>query len=225
MLRISDINERTGPYWDAYQDERAREGILDNPDYVPEWFLFRMAMRRFAAARCAVEALLDTLNREVFNLDNEQDRALVDARAALHTLENFMRFGSNRIGQRELVTAAMLGAEEIQAEQERRGALDTAAREFVERTAGQPYQFGGVSEGYDGSAVADRAMQGIELKRRPLREAIAYALGLPPDTDESALIVEVATLKAAQALGVRVHRVRPDTEPDYQRGVSGEDQS
>lgn len=43
----------------------------------------------------------------------------------------------------------------------------------------------------------------IELNRRPLRDAIALALGLPTDTPEEQLIAEVVNLRAAYELATK----------------------
>lgn len=106
-LHLSDLLKyRSGPFWDAYQRERAREHITEDPDYVPEWFLYRTLMNRFSVARTALEPFA------------RGDQTIMEGCSALHHLGKMMR-GSNRVGQIELLTAAMFGVAEIEEERER----------------------------------------------------------------------------------------------------------
>lgn len=202
-LRLIDLREPDGPYWAAYQHRRHRDHIIDNPDYVPEWFLFDTLSRRFAAGRVEIEHLMPLAHQ-----DRDDPESLSRVRAALYTLENFMRSGSNRVGQREAVTAAMLGAQEIEEERERLQHVEQAGRDVVESTSGQPYRFGGDPAGFDGSALAERvaevavehSVELVGLKRRPLREALCKIFNLPPGTSDSELIVTAAVMMNADSL-------------------------
>lgn len=208
-LHLSDLRQyRSGPFWAEYQAERRRAGIVEDPDYVPEWFLYRTVMRRFAAARGAIEQLGP---KAVTGFRGDL-APLANLRVALVALERFMRDGANDLGQRELLTAAMLGAAEVEEERERR---QCAAQDFAERTAGQPYRFCGDPAGFDGAAIADRAVEiaaerGIELKRRPLREALCKALELPEDTDDAGLIAAAAVAHQAAKLAEQRAREASD---------------
>lgn len=113
-MNLIDIRERLGPFWAAYQAERRRSRIIDNPDYVPEWFVAKLARERVAAARVALEQLKPPRPQKY------NGREVVEVWEALRTVEGFLRDGSNEFGQRDQVVAGLLGAQEIETERERR---------------------------------------------------------------------------------------------------------
>lgn len=108
-MDLSDVNQPDGPFWNAYQETRKRNRILDDPAEVPYWFLRDIAGERVAAARIAAQNSLDVDEKVVL---------------ALRVVEDHLRFGSP-VGK-EQVVAALLGAEEIETAREGR-AKDPAA--------------------------------------------------------------------------------------------------
>lgn len=111
-MNLLDVREPDGPYWAAYQEERAREGIVDNPDFVPEWFLIKLMKDRLAAARVALEQVQGTREPTPYY---EMKRAW----QAIKTLEEFIGSGSDPFGARQQVLAGLLGAQEIETARER----------------------------------------------------------------------------------------------------------
>lgn len=113
-LHMLDVGEQDGPYWRAYQAERARSRITDNPDYVPDWFLIKLMRERLQAARIELEQLSGAGADPMF----ERMRTIWEA---LGELVDFIDYGaaSDPIGAREHVLAALLGAQEIETTRER----------------------------------------------------------------------------------------------------------
>jgi hypothetical protein len=94
-VNITDINVKDGPYWAAYQEKRRKDGIFENPDYVPTWFLIRLAHARISAARTTLEQLGERQGVGV----------------ALWKLERL--FADASLDVREQVALAILGADEV----------------------------------------------------------------------------------------------------------------
>ncbi len=118
MMRLIDIREPDGPYGAAYQATRARDGIIDNPDMVPDWFVARLARERVAAARVALEQL-GAEPMDAFGSSYQNELGAVHA--ALRTIEGFIReHGPDVLGARDQVVAGLLGAQEIATERENR---------------------------------------------------------------------------------------------------------
>lgn len=105
-MKLIDIREKDGPYWAAYQAHRERERIIDDPAFVPSWFVARLARERVAAARVAVEQIAHPLGAELWE--------------ALRTVEHFLREVHDLDPVVEQVVAGLLGAQEIETERERR---------------------------------------------------------------------------------------------------------
>lgn len=97
-MNLIDINGSDGPFWALYQAERVRWRIIDNPDYVPFWFLEKLAKERVSAARCALEKFGSTQS--------------VKAGSALWDLER--QFGAGLpLEDREQLVLGILGADEV----------------------------------------------------------------------------------------------------------------
>lgn len=109
-MNLLDVREPDGPYWAAYQAERAREGIVDNPDFVPEWFLIKLLKGRLAAARVALEQV---------DIDRSEFDETKKAWQTIKTLEEFIGSGADPFGARQQVLAGLLGAQEVETARER----------------------------------------------------------------------------------------------------------
>jgi hypothetical protein len=122
-MNLLDLREPNGPFWVAYQEERARERIVDNPGFVPDWFLIRMMKRRLAAARIALEQVSTKEPTPYYEMKRAWE--------ALNTLESFLDYGSqvDPLGARQQVLAGLLGAQEIETAREREWAAGTPALE------------------------------------------------------------------------------------------------
>lgn len=137
-MSLMDLRERLGPYWAAYQAFRRRERVFDDPDYVPEWFLARLARERVAAARVALEQL-GREPMDVFQALGNPD--MTRLHAALRTIEQFIRETNTLEPECAQVVAGLLGAQEVETARERRALLRMATpmlremsdRQFVER--------------------------------------------------------------------------------------------
>ena len=108
-MNLIDLRGSGGPFWAAYQEERRRAGIIDNPDFVPEWFLRRVMRDRLAAAYVVLEQSRDS--KSAFD---ERKKAW----DALRVLEAFVG-GYDPDGVREQVLAGLLGAQEVETARER----------------------------------------------------------------------------------------------------------
>jgi hypothetical protein len=100
-MNLIDLRESDGPYWAAYQEERRREGIVDNPDFVPEWFLIKLMQKRFAAARVVLEQMARKAPPALLDKDEkfsdgylEHFRKVTHAHDALRVLKRSRRPGS-----------------------------------------------------------------------------------------------------------------------------------
>lgn len=116
-MHLIDVREQHGPYWAAYQAYRKRERVLDNPAFVPDWFVAKLARERVAAARVAMEQL-GAEPMDVFG--SEYQRELTAVWAALRTVEQFIRETRTHDPSVAQVVAGLLGAQEIETERERR---------------------------------------------------------------------------------------------------------
>lgn len=110
-MHLSDIRGPEGPYWAAYQEERARSGILDNPAHVPDWFVAKLARERVAAARVGVERCVRPLGAEP-----GMDREVWEA---LKVVEAFIREGHTLEPAVAQVVAGLLGAQEVETRRDR----------------------------------------------------------------------------------------------------------
>jgi hypothetical protein len=137
-MNLIDLRGPDGPYWAAYQEERHREGILDDPDYVPEWFLAKLARNRVAEARVVLEQLGRTGRDNLARFfDGEYpDRAarangqrLAELHAALHNVEDVLRTHSTLEPEIAGVVAALLGGAEEETARERARSVDTSTLE------------------------------------------------------------------------------------------------
>lgn len=108
MLKLSDVCEKTGAYWEGYQRRRRRDKIVHDPDTVPSWYVIELAGERVSEARIALErhGLLSTWSREVH--------------LALWKVEKFLRFRYSDHADREMVVAGLLGAAEVEEDRVRR---------------------------------------------------------------------------------------------------------
>lgn len=130
-MKLSDLREPDGPFWGAYQEERRRERIIDNPDFVPPWFLIKLGRERLAAARVSLEQLgSDARSNLVRTLNgyrvSEDHHELAKVHAALRVLEEFVGHGLDTSGAREQVLAGLLGAQEVETARELRDAREAA---------------------------------------------------------------------------------------------------
>ena len=85
-LHIADVREPSGPYWRAYQAERARRDIIENPDLVPDWFLIKLMQERLIAAAGELANL-------GVPLTNSEHASVLNVRAALDLLAGFIDYG------------------------------------------------------------------------------------------------------------------------------------
>lgn len=111
-MKLDDVREMTGPYGPAYQAERKRSHIIDDPAEVPVWFLSERMRARLHAAEIALEARPAATAR----LHSQQHKVWL----ALRTIRTFLHSGDNEAGQRDIVLAGLLGATEVEIERERR---------------------------------------------------------------------------------------------------------
>lgn len=115
MFNLMDVREMTGPYGAAYQARRERDGIFDDPDYVPEWFVSELMRSRLHDTEIELAKL-----RPPNSSAAEASVEMATVWDALRTLRAFLEHGNNEVGQREIVLAGLLGAMEVVSERERR---------------------------------------------------------------------------------------------------------
>lgn len=124
-LHLIDLRGPEGPYWAAYQDYREKNGVYDNPDHVPDWFMARVARQRVAAARVELQNLTPP--------DGSQHQYFCEVFNALRTVEMFIRETNVFDPGCARVVAGLLGAGELP------GAYDVEQAEC--RWCGDPIMF------------------------------------------------------------------------------------
>jgi hypothetical protein len=103
---LIDLRGPEGPFWELYQEARKRDGIADNPDFVPGWFMARIARERVGAARVAVEQLDYESTTGWTTEHGEVWRALC-------VIERAIRQGTVLSPMIEQMVAGLLGAGEL----------------------------------------------------------------------------------------------------------------
>lgn len=116
-MNLLDIRERTGPYWAAYQAYRRENGVIEDPDYVPDWFVVKLARDRVLAARVGIE-LSARPNDEHAHEVWKALGVVADALSTGNPLEPWM----------QQLVAGLLGAQEIETAQEKRWAEEERRR-------------------------------------------------------------------------------------------------